>query len=74
MRKTSSLVALVAISRRRWSYSLPRNAKGATMAPTLTPDTTRNSGLLPCSVQPHSRPAAKAPSDPPPLIASTLTD
>jgi hypothetical protein len=73
IRKALSSVAEEAIFRSRWSYSLPRKAKGATMAPTLTPDTTRKTGRVPCAVQPHSTPAAKAPLEPPPLIASTLT-
>src|SRR5687768_12684202 len=36
----------------------------------LTPVTTVNSGRLPVWVQPLSRPAANAPSEPPPDIAS----
>src|SRR5829696_3086326 len=41
-------------------------------APALAPVTTVNSGLVPRSDQPTSRPAPYAPLEPPPEIASTL--
>ncbi len=43
---------------------------GAMSAPMLAPVTAANSGRLPDSVQPASTPPPKAPSDPPPEIAS----
>ena len=59
----------VAIWRSLPSYSGPRKAKGATMAPALMPVTTRKVGRSPWAVHPQSRPAAKAPLLPPPLMA-----
>src|SRR3954471_22463464 len=46
------------------------NAYGAISAPVLTPVTTENSGRLPDSDQPLSRPAPNAPSPPPVESAS----
>src|SRR5258708_13596520 len=43
----------------------PMNANGAISEPVLTPVTTENSGRLPDSDQPFSRPAPNAPSPPP---------